>query len=46
MPGETAEQISGWTIDTAMVHLQAQIDALITLLDERAKAQEVAILGK
>jgi hemerythrin len=43
MPGETAEQVSGWTIDTAMAHMQTQHNNLVALLNERALAQEVAM---
>jgi hypothetical protein len=38
MPGETAEQVSGWTIDTAMAHMQTQHNNLVALLNERALA--------
>ena len=54
MPGETERFPSGYTVDTAMTHLQrqidnnvttlnARIDDLVVLLNERAKSQEVAM---
>jgi hypothetical protein len=43
MPGETANQVSGWTIDTAMAHMQKRYDDLEALLDERYRTQTKAV---
>jgi hypothetical protein len=43
MPGETAESVSGWTIDTAMQHMQKRTDNLESLLDERYATQTKAV---
>jgi cytochrome c5 len=43
MPGETAREVSGWTIDTAMAHMQKRYDDLESLLDERYQTQTKAV---
>jgi hypothetical protein len=43
MPGETANQVSGWTIDTAMVQMQRQHNDLEALLEERYQTQTKAV---
>jgi len=43
MPGETASQVSGWTIDTAMAHMASRHGELEALLDERYRTQTKAV---
>lgn len=43
MSGETEDQVSGWTTDTALAHLQTQLDDLKARLDERYSTQVAAV---
>jgi len=43
MPGETGREVSGWTIDTAMVQMQKQHDDLESMLEERYRTQTKAV---
>jgi len=43
MSGETEVTPSGWTVDTAMVHVQRQLSDLRSLLDERYATQTKAL---
>jgi hypothetical protein len=43
MSGETEQQVSGWTVDTLKEYMQAQIDDMRIMLQERYETQTKAI---
>lgn len=44
MSGETEKQPSGWTVDTALAHMQRQLDDFRSQMDERYQRQNASIV--